>query len=83
MRTGAIAPIVRIWDIRPIIHIGAIRPITIPASLTTHGDAKAWQRAAPSSRRLREMEVAMEQMRMHVEINKPAEPQPVNPRDVA
>jgi len=52
-------------------------------SLTAGGHAKAWQLAAPSSRRLREMEVAMEQMRMHAEMNKPAEPQPVNPRDVA
>ena len=25
----------------------------------------------------------MEQTRMHAEMNKPAEPQPVNPRDVA
>jgi hypothetical protein len=37
----------------------------------------------PSSRRLGEMEVAMEQMKMHAEMNKPAEHQPVNPRDVA
>ena len=80
-----IPPIIRTGAIPPIIRIRAIRPITtpIPATLTTGGDPKHWQRAAPSSRRLREMEVAMEQMRMHAEMNKPAEPQPVNPRDVA
>ena len=56
LRTGAIPPIIRTGAIRPIIHIGAIRPITIPTPLTagvttTGGDTKAWQRAAPSSRR--------------------------------
>jgi hypothetical protein len=50
-RGVGIIPIPRTQAIRPIIHIGAIQPITIPASLTAGGDAKAWQRAAPSSRR--------------------------------
>jgi hypothetical protein len=50
IHTGATRLIIPIGAIRPITPIGAIRPITTPiqATLTASGDARHWQRAAPS-----------------------------------
>ena len=55
-RTPIDYPYPSYWSYPTYNSYWAIRPITIPTSLTagvttTGGDTKAWQRAAPSSRR--------------------------------